>query len=240
MTKFHHLDFDLTGGMTERDFKDAIGAVSPFVVWRDADGLHSHTAEASNYLFNNGDLSSKNPIEIIAIGAGVQSLSTFCPEKTSLVEFVSHNWDTSKVATFARCVFGCASLKRVDLSRCDTSSATSFQSAFANNHALTSVGLPTIKAGCNTNEAFQSSDHITDIYFGADALVYAPLDLSPCPLTYQSVCNVLDALADTPDEGARITFKSGLYAGFTAEQKAVIDAKRNAAVANGWTIANMS
>lgn len=226
--------------LTDKAFRDTLGAVSAFCVYEDADGIHNAGVKASSNLFYNGSLSTKNPIRIIAIGAGVQSLSTFCREKTALVEFVSLNWDTSKVTAFTHCVFGCTSLKRVDLSKCDTSSATSFQSAFAGNHALTSVGLPTIKAGCNTLNAFQSDDHITDIYFGADALVYPSLDLSPCPLTYQSVCNVLEHLADTPDSGATITFKSGLYAGFTAEQKAVIDAKRSAVVANGWTIVNMS
>lgn len=72
-----------------------------------------------------------------------------------------------------------------------------------------------------------------------DALIYASLYFNESPLTAESVKTLLSHLAETPDEGATITFKNGLYAGYSAEDKAEIDALRNTATTNGWTIVNM-
>lgn len=260
MTKFHHLDFDLTGGMTERDFKDAIGAVSPFVVWRDADGLHSHTVKAGDNMFYNGSLSSKNPIEIIAIGAGVTSMTGFARGKSSLKKVSCGAWDMSKVTSITYLFYEDSNLSSIDVSKWDTSALTNVAYAFRGTSiqsldlsawdmsrvtssdgvvttSIERVALPSLPKTITRN-TFYTCTALKHLSFSGPIL--GSLTLDWCPLTFTSVCNVLDALTDTPDEGATITFKNRLYAGFTAEQKAVIDAKRSAAVAHGWTITNMS
>lgn len=276
--------------LTNRAFYNAIGAVSPFVVWRDADGLHSHTAKASVNLFYNGSLAGVNPTEILAIGAGVTSVSSFAREKASLVAMRGTGWDVSGITTMSFMCQDCTSLREVDckgwnlsactqvvnvfrnctslkaidvsdwktsaittaqgafslctallgvdMSRWDTSSLGSIQSLFNACRNLKSLGLPALKSGCVTTYALDGCTSLKDVRCGG--LIYPSVSFIQSPLTAESVIDILDHLADTPDSGATITFKSGLYAGFTAEQKEVIDAKRSAAVAHGWTIVNMS
>lgn len=225
--------------LTDKAFRDTLGAVSAFCIYEDADGIHNAGVKASSALFYNGALSGKNPTAIWAIGAGVTGLSTFLYGKSSLKRIFAESWDVSKIVTLAN-AFNNTSLQQANLTKWDTSALTSCNGIFSGCSKLETIGLFPIPSGCSTTTLFNGCEKLANIYFADGAKVFVSLLLNYCPLTYQSVCNVFDALADTPDAGATITFKSGLYVGFTEEQKAVIDAKRNAAVANGWTIANMS
>jgi hypothetical protein len=105
---------------------------------------------------------------------------------------------------------------------------------------LKSLGLPNIPTGADTDRIFNYCSVLQNIFMRDDALIFSTLNFSYCPLSAESVKVILSHLADTPDEGATITFKTGLYSGFSSEEKAEIDALRDSATANGWSIVNMS
>lgn len=105
---------------------------------------------------------------------------------------------------------------------------------------LKTLGLPNIPTGANTSSMFSYVKNLTTIYMRDDALIFPSVNFGDAPLSAESVKVILSHLATTPDEGATITFKTGLYSGFSSEEKAEIDALRDSATANGWSIVNMS
>lgn len=229
--------FNLLGPSADERVSELYG-LAPYLVYKVGDKTYNYGAKAANNLFYNGALAGVNPTEILAIGAGVTTLYELCRGKGSLTKVHAENWDTSATATLYGMFWLCTGLIDVDLSHLNTSAVTSMAYMFYNAENVQRIGLPMIKSGCDVAQAFFHNYALTDVRCGG--LIYPSVSFSDSPLAAASVIDILDHLADTPDAGATITFKSGLYATYSAEDKARIDALRTAAVANGWTIANMS
>jgi surface protein len=158
---------------------------------------------------------------------------------SSATGFNLSNWNVSSVTNMSYMFFGCSSATEIDLTGWVTTSLTSANYMYQNCSLLmtlpymvvsstTSDSLYQIVKNCNALQHITSSSTIrNDIAF------------LECPLTASSVLIVLNAL-DLNVSGKQVAFKTGLYATYTADEKAAIDTARNAAVAAGWTVVNMS
>lgn len=255
--------FNLLGPSADDRVSEVYG-LAPYLVYKVGDKTYNYGQKAMQNLFYTGALSGVNPTEIISIGAGVSNLYAVFRGQTQIRKAHCRDWDFSAATDISRMFYGCTRLVEADVSRWNLTGKTSLQSMFVNCYALQSIdgrkwdtssltqidyafsscialkelGLPALPPNCNTGNILNGCSSLTDVRCGG--LIYPSLSFSSCPLTAASVIDILDHLADTPDAGATITFRSGLYATYSAEDKARIDALRTAAVANGWTIANMS
>jgi hypothetical protein len=176
------------------------------------------------------------------------------------------NWDTSKVTSIKNmfaytgmesisgvsqwniksctnfdCAFGrSTSLKSIDLSKWEIPEGADMGNMFIVCSVLETIGLPNIPSKAKTSGMLNYCYALKNVHMREGALIYTSLSLNESSsLSAASVKVILSHLADTPDEGATITFKSGLYTVYSAEDKAEIDALRNTATTNGWTIVNM-
>ena len=149
------------------------------------------------------------------------------------------NWNVSSVTDMSYMFYGCSSVTEIDLTGWVTTSLTSANYMYQNCSLLmtlpymvvsstTSDSLYQIVKNCNALQHIISSSTIRNNIAFLD-----------CPLTASSVLIVLNAL-DLNVSGKQVAFKTGLYATYTADEKAAIDTARNAAVAAGWTVVNMS
>ena len=169
--------------------------------------------------------------------SNVQQMKAFL--SGGVEEFVGvENWDVQNCNDFER-LFYSTSASSIDVSLWRISDGANMNDFIKNGGIVTSFGMPNVPTGAKTSHFGRYLDKLTDITMREDALIYASLYFNESPLTADSVKTLLSHLADTPDEGATITFKSGLYTGYSAEDKAEIDALRNTATTNGWTIVNM-
>lgn len=148
------------------------------------------------------------------------------------------NWDVQNCSSFDSILFN-ISATDVDVSLWQIRDGADMDDFIRNGSSLVSFGMPNIPTGATTSNFGRYLTSLQNITMRTDALIYASLYFNESPLTADSVKTLLSHLADTPDEGATITFKSGLYTGYSAEDKAEIDALRNTATTNGWTIVNM-
>jgi surface protein len=150
------------------------------------------------------------------------------------------DWDVSNCENFSSLFLRHDTIEYIDLSKWRIKDGTTMASCFGVCSRLNTLGLPSIPTGANTTNMFNHCSVLQNIFMREDALIFPTLNFSYCPLSAESVKVILSHLADTPDEGATITFKTGLYSGFSSEEKAEIDALRDSATANGWSIVNMS
>ena len=151
------------------------------------------------------------------------------------------NWQVQNCKEFIGLLNGITNATEVDLSLWQIQDGAAMNDFIRNNinGTLVSFGMPNIPTGATTQNFGRYLNGLQNISMRSDALIYASLHFNESPLTSESVKTLLSHLANTPDEGATLTFKSRLYASFSAEDRAEIDALRNVAVANGWTIVNM-
>jgi len=149
------------------------------------------------------------------------------------------NWNVSSVTNMSYMFSNCSSATEIDLTGWVTTSLTSANYMYQNCSLLmtlpymvvsstTSDSLYQIVKNCNALQHIISSSTIRN-----------NIAFLESPLTASSVLIVLNAL-DLNVSGKQVSFKTGLYATYTADEKAAIDTARNAAVAAGWTVVNMS
>lgn len=229
--------FNLLGPSADDRVSEVYG-LAPYLVYKVGDKTYNYGQKVAPSLFYTGTLSGVNPTEILAIGADVTSLNRTFRGKSSIVRVHAKEWDTSAVTLFNQAFNACTGLVSLDLSNLKTNSATSMDSMFYACSSLTTLGLMPIPSGCVTTVMFSGCTSLKDVRCGG--LIYPSVSFIQSPLTAESVIDILEHLADTPDAGATITFKSGLYATYSAEDKVTIDTLVTAVVANGWTIVNMS
>lgn len=148
------------------------------------------------------------------------------------------NWNVQNCSNF-NAILHSISATNVDVSLWKIQDGANMEDFIRNGRKLVSFGMPNIPTGATTTNFGRYLESLQNITMRDDALIYASLHFNESPLTADSVKTLLSHLADTPDEGATITFNSGLYTGYSAEDKAEIDALRNTATTNGWTIVNM-
>jgi surface protein len=189
--------------------------------------MFSSCSSATSFNLSNWNVSSVTNMSYMFYG---------CSFATS---FNFSNWNVSSVTNMSYMFFGCSFATEIDLTGWVTTSLTSANYMYQNCSLLmtlpymvvsstTSDSLYQIVKNCNALQHITSSSTIrNDIAF------------LECPLTASSVLIVLNAL-DLNVSGKQVAFKTGLYATYTAAEKAAIDTARNAAVAAGWTVVNMS
>ena len=149
------------------------------------------------------------------------------------------NWDVSNCENFSDLFLRHDTIEYIDLSKWRIKDGAAMATCFGVCSRLNTLGLSNIPTGANTTNMFSNCSVLQNIFMREDALIFPTLNFSFCPLSAESVKVILSHLATTPDDGATITFKTGLYSGFSNEEKAEIDALRDSATANGWSIVNM-
>lgn len=179
-----------------------------------------------------GDISDWRPVKCT-------NFSNSFSNAKALQSFNGGSWVTGAVTTMESMFYTCSAITSIDVRGFNTSNLTTINSAFRACPYLVSLGLCALPNGCNTESLFTSSTALTTITMNDGDKINCTVSFYPCPLSATSVLVVLNHLSTT-GSGKTITFKSGLYRNFTAADKTLIDAARNNAVTNGWTINNMS
>ena len=167
---------------------------------------------------------------------------------TSLTEFPFDDFDFSQKTNFRHCWYSCrelTSFPMLDLSngtdfymtwyacqsltefpQLDLSSGTNFGSAWGNCSALTSLPALNLSNGTNFGSAWTNCKKLVNL--GGFGAISANIDLHYCPLTVESIMNVINQAATVT--GKKMTLGSTNLAKLTDEQKAVATSK-------GWTLA---
>lgn len=149
-------------------------------------------------------------------------------------------WDVRECKNFYGAFGRSTSLKSIDLSKWEIPEGADMGNMFIVCSVLETIGLPNIPSSAKTSNMLNYCYALKNVYMREGALIYASLNLNESSsLSAASVKVILSHLAETPDDGATITFASSLYSRYTAEDKAEIDTLRESAKANGWTIVNM-
>lgn len=164
----------------------------------------------------------------------MQSMFNQCVSKLDGIT----EWDVSSCDNFLG-IFEACNTEKVDLSKWQIKSTASI-SRMCILSKIKEFGLPNIPQGLDTDTAFSYMKQLVDIFMQDESMIHASLNFQHSQLlNAMSVKVILSHLADTHDEGATITFNNTLYAKYSAEDRAEIDALRDAATSNGWIIVNM-
>ena len=152
----------------------------------------------------------------------------FC---SSLASLDLSSFNTNNVTNMSGMLEDCKSLTSLDLSSFDTSKVTYMISMFDGCSSLTSLDLSNFnfKKAKNVNKMFANCSSLTDLKFGKNLKV--SLDLSDCPLTYESALSVIDGLAKV-EEQQKLTLSKTTYKSLTAEDIRQVEAKN-------WKINNL-
>ena len=145
--------------------------------------------------------------------------------------------DTSKVTLMNHMFSGCSSLTSLDLSNFDTSQVTNMSYMFSACSSLTSLDLSNFDTSQVTNMSymFRACSRLTSLTLGpnwASNNSITSFDLSYCPLTKESVLDVLNKLADRTATTSKPTLK------LKSTVKALLsDEEIKIATDKGWTVA---
>lgn len=135
--------------------------------------------------------------------------------------------DTSSAINMTRMFEGCKGLTTIP--QIDTSSVEYMSGMFRNCSSLTSIPLIDASSLMEGLSMFFACKSLTDL--GGFAGLQAGVDLSVCPLTHDSIMNVINNAADvTGSMNLRLKFGSTNLAKITDEEKAIATNK-------GWTLA---
>ena len=135
--------------------------------------------------------------------------------------------DTSSATNMVRMFQGCKRLTTI--SQIDTSSVEYTDSMFQNCSSLTSIPLIDATSLTEAISMFARCSSLTDL--GGFAGLHAGIDLTVCPLTHDSIMNVINNAADVTGYGYLIRLELGStnLAKITDEEKAIATNK-------GWTL----
>lgn len=134
--------------------------------------------------------------------------------------------DTSSAINMSRMFQGCKRLTTIP--QIDTSSVEYMGSMFQNCSSLTSIPLIDASSLMEVSLMFRACSSLTDL--GGFAGLHAGIDLSHCPLTHDSIMNVINNAADVTEYPATLKLGSTNLAKITEEEIAVATNK-------GWTLA---
>ena len=129
------------------------------------------------------------------------STEAFFNGLSALASLDLSNFDTSQVTNMSLMFFNCSSLTNLDLSNFGTSQVTNMSFMFFNCSSLTNLDLSSFDTSQVTGmyEMFDGCSSLTSLTLGvnwaSNNSIYS-FDLSSCPLTKESVLDVLNKLAD--------------------------------------------
>lgn len=151
------------------------------------------------------------------------------------------NWNTSSVTNMYALFGYCAILPFIDVSNWDTSSVTIMTSMFVRCNIITSIDVSNWDTSAVTNmtNMFNNCGRLTSISNWKSNTINVSLSTAESQLDFSSVMTLLNACSETPVSGATMTFNSSIYAGFSDEQKAIIQSVKTPLVEAGWTITNL-
>lgn len=134
--------------------------------------------------------------------------------------------DTSNVTAMGAMFNFCSSLTSVP--EMDTSKVTDMNSMFSYCGSLSSVPEMNVSRATNMNGMFAGCWSLTDL--GGFIGLKLNLELSSCPLTHESIMNVINKAADVTEAPATLTLGTDNLAKLSDEEKGIATAK-------GWTLA---
>ena len=140
--------------------------------------------------------------------------------------------DTSSVTYMGEMFRDCTSLTTIP--QIDTSSVENMICMFQGCKGLTTIPLIDTSSLMKVLAMFRACSSLTDL--GGFAGLHAGIDLSVCPLTHDSIMNVINNAADVkniPDfEVSSITLKLG-----STNLAKITDEEKSIATSKGWTLA---
>lgn len=134
--------------------------------------------------------------------------------------------DTSSAINMTRMFEGCKGLTTIP--QIDTSNVEYMGAMFRNCSSLTSIPLIDASSLMEGISMFFACKSLTNL--GGFAGLHAGIDLSHCPLTHDSIMNVINNAADVTDYDIRLKLGSANLAKITDEEKSIATNK-------GWTLA---
>lgn len=134
--------------------------------------------------------------------------------------------DTSSAINMSRMFQGCKGLTTIP--QIDTSSVEYMGSMFQNCSSLTSIPLIDASSLSEVPMMFRACSSLTDL--GGFAGLHAGIDLSHCPLTHDSIMNVINKAADVTKYPETLKLGSTNLAKISDEEKSIATNK-------GWTLA---
>lgn len=134
--------------------------------------------------------------------------------------------DTSSAINMTRMFEGCKRLTTIP--QIDTSSVEYMSGMFRNCSSLTSIPLIDASSLMEGLSMFFACKSLTNL--GGFAGLHAGIDLSHCPLTHDSIMNVINKAADVTGNTIRLNLGSTNLAKITDEEKSIATNK-------GWTLA---
>lgn len=148
-----------------------------------------------------------------------------CGKLTGITETISLSSCTNANSMFA----GCSSLKRIP-NLINTTKLTSITNIFGGCHSL--ITIPEMDWSNVTSvwvwAEFNSCSSLTDV--GGFIGLKVEINMSSCPLTHDSIMNIINKAADVTENPKTMTFGETNLAKLSDEEKAIATAK-------GWTLA---
>ena len=238
VTKFKYFQFDSTSNtiyfkqawedcslLTEFPLIDTAKGTSFYHAWQNCSSL---TTFPQLDLSNGTDFERtwygcsnlrEFPAVYLTKGTNFSSAWYNCSGLTSF-----HAMNLSKGTNFSSAWNGCSSL--TEFPSLDLSSGTNFYMAWQGCSSLTTMGQMDLSSGTNFSMTWMNCKALTNL--GGFGAISADFDLSYCPLTVESIMNVINQAATVT--GKTMTLGSANLAKLSNEQKAVATSK-------GWTLA---
>ena len=151
----------------------------------------------------------------------MESMFTNCFQLTTIPQI-----DTSSVTDMSYMFFSCSKLTTIPL--IDTSSVTDMSYMFYSCSKLTTIPLIDTSSVTDMTNIFRSCSSLADL--GGLMGLKCDIDLSSCPLTHDSIMNIVNKAGDVTASPKTLTLGSTNLAKLSDEEKAVATAK-------GWTLA---
>ena len=142
----------------------------------------------------------------------------------SLTSLDLSNFNTNKVTYMGWMFQECSSLTSLDLSNFNTNKVTNMNGMFYDCENLTSLDISSFdfKKVEDVRHMFDSCRSLTNLKFGKNLKV--SLDLSDCPLTYESVLSVINGLAKV-EEQQELTLSKTTYKSLASEDIKLAETK---------------
>ena len=137
-------------------------------------------------------------------------------------EWVDFDGVTNMISMFSDC-YNLTTIPQID-----TSSVTIMESMFTNCFQLTTIPQIDTSSVTNMSYMFYSCSSLADL--GGLMGLKCDIDLSSCPLTHDSILNVINKAADVTASPKTLTLGSTNLAKLSDEEKAIATNK-------GWTLA---
>ena len=238
VTKFKYFQFDSTSATTS--FHGAWQGCSRLTEFPQMD-LHNGTD--FQYAWANCSSLKEFPVLDLHNGTNFNSAWLGCSSLTSFPPLDLHNgtdfsqaWnnctaltefpmlDLSNGTNFQYAWKDCSSLKKFPM--LDLSAGTDFDQAWSSCSSLTEFPMVDLSKGTNFTNAWNGCSKLTTL--GGFGAIKENFDLHYCPLTVESIMNVINQAATVT--GKTMTLGSTNLAKLSDEQKAVATSK-------GWTLA---